>query len=150
MRAIFNLGVRAYFTYTNLFIDSFAATFGVDPAELALHIILPIGIGLFTFEDIASAVKVYRGSCMRCAIRSISAALATWPDLGFVASHWGVWLIPLGTLAFCLIDRKRLVRDWLTQRASLPVAVAEGAASLYFLEIFARIDAQVPFVYFQF
>ena len=78
------------------------------------------------------------------------AALATWPDWSFAATHWGVWLIPLGTLLFCLIDRKRRLQDWLTQRARLPVAVIAAVAALWFLQVFAQIDAQVPFVYFQF
>jgi alginate O-acetyltransferase complex protein AlgI len=57
---IFNLALLAFFKYTNFFIDSFAATFGVDPTGLALNIILPVGISFFTFEGIAYAVDVYR------------------------------------------------------------------------------------------
>ena len=78
------------------------------------------------------------------------AALATWPDLTFAAAHSGVWLIPLGTLVFCIVDRKRRVQDWLTQRARLPMVVLVAVAALWFLQVFAQIDAQVPFVYFQF
>ena len=78
------------------------------------------------------------------------AALWSVPDLSFAAVHWGVWLIPLGTLVFCLIDRHRRLQDWLTQRASLPAAVICGVAAVWFLQVFARIDAHVPFVYFQF
>jgi len=78
------------------------------------------------------------------------AALAAPPQLGFLAAHWGVWLIPLGTLAFCLVDHKRRVQDWLVERANLPTAVATAVIALWFLQVFAQIDAQVPFVYFQF
>jgi alginate O-acetyltransferase complex protein AlgI len=84
------------------------------------------------------------------ATRATFAALAQWPDLGFAAAHWGIWLIPLATLAFCLVDRDRRVQDWLTRRAPFALAAATGAATLWFLEIFAQIDTQVPFVYFQF
>lgn len=60
LAVIFNLAVLAFFKYTNFFIDSFAAVFGVDPAGLALNIILPVGVSFFTFEGIAYAVDVYR------------------------------------------------------------------------------------------
>ncbi len=76
--------------------------------------------------------------------------LVRWPDLAFAVANQGMWLIPLATLAFCLLDRGRRIQDWLVERARLGVAVATGVAALFFLEIFARIDAQVPFVYFQF
>lgn len=84
------------------------------------------------------------------ATRRTLAELATWPDLAFAATHWGLWLITLATLAFCLWDRGRRVQDWLVRDASFPLAVATGTATLFFLEWFARIDMQVPFVYFQF
>ena len=35
-------------------------------------------------------------------------------------------------------------------RASLPLVALVGALALLFLEIFVQVDAQVPFVYFQF
>ena len=59
-------------------------------------------------------------------------------------------LLPVGTLAFCLLDHRRWLQDWLVQRASLPLMALVGALAMLFLEIFAQVDAQVPFVYFQF
>jgi alginate O-acetyltransferase complex protein AlgI len=84
------------------------------------------------------------------ATRATFSALATWPDLAFAATHTGLWLIPLATLLFCVVDRGRRVQDWLVREASLPLAAVSGAVALFFLEIFAQIDTQVPFVYFQF
>jgi ABC-type sulfate transport system permease component len=84
------------------------------------------------------------------ATRETFAALATSPDLSIAATHPGLWLIPLVTLAWCLLDRDRRVQDWLVQRASFPIAVATAATTIFLLEVFARIDTQVPFVYFQF
>ncbi len=77
---------------------------------------------------------------------------ALWapPDLGFAASHWGIWLIPLLTLAWCAIDRGRRVQDWIVQRASLASTAIIGALALLGLEIFGQFDTQIPFVYFQF
>jgi D-alanyl-lipoteichoic acid acyltransferase DltB (MBOAT superfamily) len=84
------------------------------------------------------------------ATRATLAALAQWPDLAFAAAHPAIWGVPLATLAFCLLDRGRRLQDWLVHEASLPAAAATGALALFALEIFARIDTQVPFVYFQF
>jgi D-alanyl-lipoteichoic acid acyltransferase DltB (MBOAT superfamily) len=56
---IFNLGLLFYFKYTNFFID-LVNNFTVlkfDP----LHILLPIGISFFTFENLSYTIDVYRG-----------------------------------------------------------------------------------------
>jgi D-alanyl-lipoteichoic acid acyltransferase DltB (MBOAT superfamily) len=84
------------------------------------------------------------------ATRDTLAALARVPDLSFAATHSGLWLIPLATLAFCLFDRDRRWQDALVERATFPLAVGSAVAALWFLQTFAQIDAQVPFVYFQF
>jgi len=47
-------------------------------------------------------------------------------------------------------DRGRRWQDALVQRASFPLAVGIAVAALWFLQVFARIEQQVPFVYFQF
>ena len=103
----------------------------------------------FTFVIVTLGWVPFRAPTLD-ATATTFAALATWPDWSFAATHWGVWLIPLGTLAFCLADRKRRLQDWLTQRAPLAAVAIIGALALWFLQVFARIDAQVPFVYFQF
>ncbi|MDI9312086.1 MAG: MBOAT family O-acyltransferase [Limnohabitans sp.] len=56
---IFNLGLLFYFKYTNFFIEiinNFSLT-KIDP----VHILLPIGISFYTFENISYAVDVYKG-----------------------------------------------------------------------------------------
>lgn len=72
------------------------------------------------------------------------------PDPAFLAAHPGVLLIPLVSLAWCALDRQRRVQDWLVQRASWKVAVTAGGALGILLEMLARVDTQIPFVYFQF
>ncbi len=84
------------------------------------------------------------------ATKAVLTALAAWPDLSFAATHWGMWLIPLASLAWCAVDRDRRLQDWLCKQASMTQAVLAGAAALYFLAIFGQFDSQVPFVYFQF
>jgi alginate O-acetyltransferase complex protein AlgI len=58
-----NLGILAYFKYTNFFLDSLQEALraaGVSLSWPALKIILPIGISFYTFEAINYTVDVYR------------------------------------------------------------------------------------------
>ena len=59
MSIIVNLGVLFYFKYTNFFISVSNELFntGFNP----LHILLPIGISFFTFENLSYTIDVYRG-----------------------------------------------------------------------------------------
>jgi len=56
---IANLGVLAYFKYTNFLIANIHELTGVS--FTLQHIILPIGLSFFTFEQIAYLVDTYRG-----------------------------------------------------------------------------------------
>ena len=56
---VINLGLLFYFKYTNFFIDivnDFSSNH-IDP----LHLVLPIGISFYTFENLSYTVDVYRG-----------------------------------------------------------------------------------------
>ena len=56
---LFNLGLLFYFKYTNFFIslsNEFLKT-GFNP----LHILLPVGISFYTFENLSYTIDVYRG-----------------------------------------------------------------------------------------
>jgi len=72
------------------------------------------------------------------------------PEFAFVYAHPGIAIIALGSLAWCLLDRERQMQDWLVQRASRPLAAACGGVLAIALELCAQVDAQIPFVYFQF
>ena len=56
---IFNIGLLAYFKYSNFLLGSFDSAFGtgLNPAP----IILPLAISFFTFQKIAFIVDAYRG-----------------------------------------------------------------------------------------
>ncbi len=59
-----NLGLLAYFKYTNFFIDSFISSFRLFGAELdsfSLNIILPVGISFYTFQTLSYTIDIYRG-----------------------------------------------------------------------------------------
>jgi D-alanyl-lipoteichoic acid acyltransferase DltB (MBOAT superfamily) len=72
------------------------------------------------------------------------------PDLRLAAEQPAIVGVPLACLAFCLFDRERRWQDWLTQRAGFAVATCTGVVAILALEIFGNVDAQIPFVYFQF
>ena len=56
---VINLGLLAYFKYTNFFIDI------INDLKLGhlnlLHLILPVGISFYTFENLSYTIDVYRG-----------------------------------------------------------------------------------------
>ncbi len=55
---VFNVGLLAYFKYTDFFLENFNGIFGTNvPLP---HIILPLGISFFTFTQIAFLVDAYR------------------------------------------------------------------------------------------
>ncbi|NLK40263.1 MAG: MBOAT family protein [Clostridiales bacterium] len=55
-----NLGVLIFFKYTNFFVGNFAALFGIK--DVAINIILPIGVSFNSFQSISYAIDVYRGT----------------------------------------------------------------------------------------
>ena len=56
---IFNLGVLFYFKYTNFAID-LINSYSTSHFN-ALHLILPIGISFYTFENLSYTIDVYKG-----------------------------------------------------------------------------------------
>lgn len=58
-----NLGVLAIFKYLGFGIETARAALaalGFHPPEIALHVVLPIGISFFTFESMSYVIDVYR------------------------------------------------------------------------------------------
>lgn len=55
---LFNIGLLFYFKYTNFFISNLRSIFNININ--LLHIILPLGISFFTFQNISYLVDVYR------------------------------------------------------------------------------------------
>ena len=100
-------------------------------------VIVTLGWIPFRAPDFASSMATF-------------SALLQPQDWGFASTHPAILIVPIGTLIFCLIDHDRRWQDWLVERASLPAAALVGALAVLFLEVFAQIDTQVPFVYFQF
>lgn len=77
-------------------------------------------------------------------------ATFTAPDFALVIAHPAIVTVPLLTLAFCLLDRNRRWQDWLVERARFRTAATAAMLACIALQVFGEIDAQIPFVYFQF
>lgn len=59
----FNLGILAYFKYSNFFIEQFISAFssiGIDLQLSTLQFILPVGISFYTFQTLSYTIDVYR------------------------------------------------------------------------------------------
>ena len=72
------------------------------------------------------------------------------PDFSLVIAHPAIVTVPLLALAFCLLDRNRQWQDWLVERARFRTAATAAMLACIALQVFGEIDAQIPFVYFQF
>ena len=59
----FNLAILGFFKYTDFFIDTVNHVFKSDIP--LLHILLPLGISFFTFQQISFIVDTYRGQVDR-------------------------------------------------------------------------------------
>ncbi len=57
---ISNLSVLIFFKYTNFFVGNFCSLFGIE--NMAINIILPIGVSFNSFQSISYAIDVYRGT----------------------------------------------------------------------------------------
>ena len=58
-----NLGFLGFFKYFNFFIDSAENAFrliGIDPTNVRLAVILPVGISFYTFQSLSYTIDVYR------------------------------------------------------------------------------------------
>ena len=61
--AFVNLAFLGVFKYFNFFVDSASEALraaGVDPTQLQLHIVLPVGISFYTFQSLSYTIDVYR------------------------------------------------------------------------------------------
>lgn len=69
-----NLGLLAYFKYTNFFMDTVSSLFGLHASHL--NILLPVGISFYTFKTLSYTIDVYR--------REIKACRSLWKYCMFV------------------------------------------------------------------
>ena len=60
---IVNLGLQGYFKYYDFFVSNIALLTGSDVS--LLHLVLPLGISFFTFQQVAYLVDAYKGGMPR-------------------------------------------------------------------------------------
>jgi D-alanyl-lipoteichoic acid acyltransferase DltB (MBOAT superfamily) len=76
---IFNLGLIAWFKYANFLLDNVAQVTGYNAG--IEHIILPLGISFFTFQQIAYLVDIYQGKAQAPNIARYTLFVTFFPQL---------------------------------------------------------------------
>ncbi|MET3442071.1 D-alanyl-lipoteichoic acid acyltransferase DltB (MBOAT superfamily) [Variovorax paradoxus] len=74
-----NLFALGYFKYANFFVENVAATTGWRVQHL--HIVLPLAISFYTFQQIAFLVDTYRGQVGRVAFKNYLISVVFFPHL---------------------------------------------------------------------
>ncbi|MDE7258372.1 MAG: MBOAT family protein [Lachnospiraceae bacterium] len=82
-----NLGVLFYFKYFDFFLSTMNALFGTSVA--LRHILLPLGISFFTFQQISFVVDTYRGEVRNCSLTDYALFVSFFPQLiaGPIVNH---------------------------------------------------------------
>lgn len=80
LAVLFNLGLLAYFKYTDFFIKNINDLI-TDNAFALPHIILPLGISFFTFTQIAFQVDCYYGKAKECTLLNYTLFVSFFPHL---------------------------------------------------------------------
>lgn len=83
----FNLGVLFYFKYYDFFISTINTVFGADAA--LRHILLPLGISFFTFQQISFVADTYKGEVRDCSLIDYALFVSFFPQLiaGPIVNH---------------------------------------------------------------
>ena len=80
-----NLGILAYFKYTNFFLETWhglLGSAGITFHPVVLNIILPAGISFFTFQSMSYTIDVYRREIPACkSLRDFLLFVAFFPQL---------------------------------------------------------------------
>jgi D-alanyl-lipoteichoic acid acyltransferase DltB (MBOAT superfamily) len=76
---IFNVGLIFYFKYYDFFISNINIVFGSD--FILRHIVLPLGISFFTFQQISFVVDSYRGQTKGYSFWEYALFVAFFPQL---------------------------------------------------------------------
>jgi len=74
-----NLGVLFYFKYYDFFVSNINAVFG--SSFLLHHVLLPLGISFFTFQQIGVLTDTYRGEVKNCGLLPYALFVAFFPQL---------------------------------------------------------------------
>jgi D-alanyl-lipoteichoic acid acyltransferase DltB (MBOAT superfamily) len=159
-----NLALLGYFKYANFFVDNWNAV-GGPPIHLA-HIVLPIAISFFTFQQIVFLVEAYRGRAEDYDFLHYALLVSFYPHLiagpivhyremltqftrpsvrKFASSHFAI-----GTTIFCIgLFKKVVIADGVAPFANSVFGIA-GETHLSFFEAWAGALAYTFQLYFDF
>ncbi|MBD5485700.1 MAG: MBOAT family protein [Lachnospiraceae bacterium] len=87
MAVALNLGLLFYFKYFDFFLSTMNSLFGTSAA--LRHILLPLGISFFTFQQISFIVDTYRGEVQNCSLTDYALFVSFFPQLiaGPIVNH---------------------------------------------------------------
>lgn len=82
-----NLSVLFYFKYYDFFISTLNSVFGTSAA--LKHILLPLGISFFTFQQISFVADTYKGEIRNCSLVDYALFVSFFPQLiaGPIVNH---------------------------------------------------------------
>lgn len=159
---VFNISLLGYFKYTDFFIDNFNGVFGADvPLQ---HIVLPLAISFFTFQQIAYLVDSYRGETKEYDLLNYMLFVTFFPQLiaGPIVHHkemmpqfssrWNLVKryrnIALGLFIFSIgLFKKVVIADTFAQWAN---AGFDESTALNFFEAWATSLSYTFQLYFDF
>lgn len=144
---MFNLGLLGFFKYANFFSDSIEYFAGFDP--ISFHILLPIGISFFTFQQITYLVDTSKGTVPRYSLPHYILFVSFFPQLiaGPIVHH--------SEMMPQFLSKKGM--DWRMIAAGLAIFTAglfkklvlADNISPYTIAVFAAADAGQPVGFFE-
>lgn len=76
---ILNIGILFYFKYYDFFISNFNVCFRTSIP--LLHLVLPLGISFYTFQQLSYVIDVYRDDCEKYSFLEYAAYVSYFPQL---------------------------------------------------------------------
>jgi len=145
---VVNLGILGFFKYADFFIGNaeiFLQRLGLDPLNIRLDVILPVGISFYTFQTLSLTLDAFRGKITeRYSLLDVALYVAFFPQLvagpivravSFLPQiqrkprfrapifMWGWWLVWLG------LFKKVIIADSLAKIVDQYMATADLAGA---------------------
>lgn len=160
-----NLGLLAFFKYTDFFIGTVNTTLGTQWPFL--HIVLPLGISFFIFQKIAFLVDAYRGEVKSVDLQQFTAFVIFFPQLiaGPIPKHNELFdefnpsnlpsfdseKIAMGLSAFAIgLFKKTVIADGLALYAAPFFNAVAGGYNPTFVDCWASSLSYTLQLYFDF
>ena len=162
---IVNLGFLGYFKYTNFFLSNISALAGLGFNEV--HIILPLALSFFTFQQIAYLIDAYRGETHEYDFLQYTLFVTFFPQLiagpivhhkemlpqftKDIASRINSTNLVIGIAVFSIgLAKKVLIADQISPYANPVFSAAEMGVTISFFEAWGAALAYTLQLYFDF